>query len=443
MASIGILGAGPAGLAAALRLARSGLSVHLFEAAPELGGLARSFELDDVTIERYYHFLCGVDQGYFDLLEELDLSESLRWRTTRMGYYFHGRLYPFSSSLDLLRFGGTSLLGRIRYGLSALYASWIEDWRPLDARRAEPWLISMMGESAYRATWYPLLSRKFPGVHDQISAAWVWHRIHRVARSRKTLFHKERLGHLVGGTQTLVDALEARLGALDVTVHRETPAERILIEDRRAVGVSLAGDSSPRRFDHMLSAVPLPVFHRLLEHVDDPWLDELATHEFLAVVCVVLRLRRPISENFWTNVDDPRISFNGVIEYTNLNPEITPDGSSIVYVPYYLPREDPRYRRDDDSLIAECVEALRLIQPALADDDVLSAAVSRDPFAQVVCPAGFAERVPGHETPFRGLYLVESSQLYPSDRTISGTIDLAHAAVERVLAAETRSEATP
>ena len=59
-------------------------------------------------------------------------------------------------------------------------------------------------------------------------------------------------------------------------------------------------------------------------------------------------------------------------------------------------------------------------------DDVIDFAVSRDPYAQVICPIGFADLVPGHETPIDRLYLIESSQLYPSDRTISGTLDLAH-----------------
>lgn len=41
-----VLGAGPAGLAAALRAARSGASVTLVEAADEVGGLCRTFQSD-------------------------------------------------------------------------------------------------------------------------------------------------------------------------------------------------------------------------------------------------------------------------------------------------------------------------------------------------------------------------------------------------------------
>ena len=34
-----------------------------------------------------------------------------------MGFFYNGRLYPFTSGLDLLRFDGIDLPGRVRYGL--------------------------------------------------------------------------------------------------------------------------------------------------------------------------------------------------------------------------------------------------------------------------------------------------------------------------------------
>ena len=46
----------------------------------------------------------------------------------------------------------------------------------------------------------------------------------------------------------------------------------------------------------------------------------------VGVVCVLLKLKRPFSRNFWMNINDPRIEIPGLIEYTNLNPL---DGSVI------------------------------------------------------------------------------------------------------------------
>lgn len=430
-ASVGIVGGGPAGLGLARHLAVSGFEVSLFEAAPELGGLARSFRFGDVVIERYYHFICGTDEPYFRFLDELGIRDRLRWNATRMGFFYDGRLYRFSSAFDLLRFDGISLLGRLRYGLSALYFSLLRDWKRLDGKKAEPWLISLLGEEAYKATWYPLLAVKFPDAHEDISGAWVWHRVHRLAKSRKTLFHRERLGHLEGGTQTLIDAVEERLRAAGVELAAGVPVRRILIEDGRATGLETA-DGRERRFDSVVSAVPLPHFLRMAPDLPADYRARLSSIDFIGVICLTLRLKRPLTGYFWTNVNDPRIPFNGCIEYTNLNPQMTPDGSAILYVPYYLPRDHERFGYSDERLFDECLDCLRLIDPELRAGDVIDWVVSRDPYAQVVCPAGFAERVPGHRTPVPGLYLIESSQLFPSDRTISGTLDLARNVAELI-----------
>ena len=429
--TIGVIGGGPAGLALADDLSRAGFDVTLFEAARDLGGLARSFEFGDIRIERYYHFLCTTDTGYFRKLGELDLTETLRWRPTRMGFFYRGRLYPFSSALDLLGFDGISLGGRLRYGLLALRCALIERWQPLDDVAAEGWLKAALGEQAYMATWYPLLRVKFDRFHDQISAAWVWHRVHRVARSRRTPFHQERLGFLEGGTDTLVAALEAALRGRGVKLHAGEPVQRILIEGRRAAGIETA-DGRRWPFDAVVSAVPLPHFVRMAPDLPADYRAGLAAVDFIGVICVTLRLRHPLTENFWLNVNDDRIPFNGCIEYTNLNPGMTPDGSSIVYVPFYLPRDHERFTFDDERLVADCVRAFGLINPRFQPDWVLHSAVSRDPYAQVICTTGFAARVPAHVTPVENLFLIDSCQLYPADRTISGTIDLAHEVAKRI-----------
>jgi len=422
--TVGIVGGGPAGLALADDLSRAGYGVTLFEAAPELGGLARSFQLGDLRIERYYHFLCSGDTGYFGKLRELGMEGALRWRPTRMGFFYRGRLYPFSSIGDLLRFDGVSLAGRLRYGLLALRCSLTGRWRALDAVPGEAWLRRFLGDEAYMATWYPLLKVKFDRFHDRISAAWVWHSIHRVGRSRKTPLHRERMGYLAGGTETLVDALTAALRARGVRLLPGTPVAKIAIEDGRARGVETA-DGALWPFDAVVSAVPLPHFVRLAPGLPEAYREALAGVDFIGVVCVVLRLKHPLSESFWLNVNDERVPFNGCIEYTNLNPEATPDGSSILYVPFYLPRDHERFAYPDERLVDDCVRALALINPRFRPDWVIDAAVSRDPYAQVICTTGFAARVPAQETPVESLFLIDSTQLYPADRTISGTIDLA------------------
>ena len=58
--------------------------------------------------------------------------------------------------------------------------------------------------------------------------------------------------------------------------------------------------------------------------------------------------------------------------------------------------------------------------------------VFRDRFAQAICTTNFAQRIPPVRTPIAGLFLTDSTQLYPSDRTISGMFGQAKRVAELV-----------
>ncbi|MBX7258126.1 MAG: FAD-dependent oxidoreductase, partial [Candidatus Hydrogenedentes bacterium] len=137
---VGIIGAGISGLAAALALAKRGLHVEVFERGPEVGGLISTFDFDGAQVERYYHFLCRADHGYFELCRELGLSDRLNWRRPKTGFHFDGVTYPFTSPLDLLRFSPIPFAQRVRFGVFALEARLRQEWSQLDELAARPWL---------------------------------------------------------------------------------------------------------------------------------------------------------------------------------------------------------------------------------------------------------------------------------------------------------------
>jgi hypothetical protein len=76
-------------------------------------------------------------------------------------------------------------------------------------------------------------------------------------------------------------------------------------------------------------------------------------------------------------------------------------------------------------LLRDCVEGLRQVQPSFDHTWILGFRVFRDRYAQAICTTNFASRVPSVRTPIAGLYLTDSTQLYPSDRTISGMFGMA------------------
>lgn len=69
-AQVAIIGAGYAGMAAAVELASSGIPADVFEASRVLGGRARTVELDGVTVDNGQHLLVG---AYRETLRLIDL----------------------------------------------------------------------------------------------------------------------------------------------------------------------------------------------------------------------------------------------------------------------------------------------------------------------------------------------------------------------------------
>ncbi|HRX77987.1 MAG TPA: FAD-dependent oxidoreductase, partial [Pirellulaceae bacterium] len=69
---IAVIGAGPAGMTAALQLSRRGVDVSVFEAGPSVGGLARSFELwgqrVDLGPHRFFSTDARVNRLWLDIV---------------------------------------------------------------------------------------------------------------------------------------------------------------------------------------------------------------------------------------------------------------------------------------------------------------------------------------------------------------------------------------
>jgi protoporphyrinogen oxidase len=421
---IGIIGAGITGMSAALRLAGSGHHVEIFQREAGLGGLIATFDFDGTRTEHFYHFLCATDTGYFTLCRELGIESRIRFVRPQTGFYYEGRRFGFTSALDLLRFTPIPLSQRIRFGLFALEAQRRTEWAQLDEITARPWLIDRLGQRAYDVIWEPLLTLKFGTLHDRISAAWVWHRIHRVIRS------KGRMGYLEGGTGVLLDTLQRALEARGVVIHAGRPVAGVLADGGRVDGLRLA-DGSTYACDRVLSTIPLALLADLLPREWAEYAAGLKDVQYIGVACLSFKLKRRVSPYFWLNVHDARVPFNGIIEYTNLNPMA---GEHIAYVPYYVATDHPVYRTSDDALIGQTWKAIRLIAPHLVDDDLVASHVARTPFAQAICTTHFLRKVPTSRTPIQGLHLLDSVLLYPEDRTQSGSILKAFQCAEELAA---------
>lgn len=416
--NIAVIGSGPMGLSVAYELLKNGHRVTIYEADSVIGGMSASFDFSGTRIERYYHFICAGDRPLFEMLDELGIKDKLKWQKTRMGYYYEGRLNDWGNPVALLKFQGADLLSKVRYGIHAFFSVKRNDWKPLDRKEATAWIKKWIGEKAYDIWWKNLFDLKFYDYARNLSAAWIWTRIKRVGSSRYDLFN-EKLGYLEGGSETLLKVLRTRIDELGGKICLNSPVRKIRTENGSVSGVEVGEEF----FSHevIVSTIPVPYINSLVPTLPHDIACKFKDLKNIAVVCIIVKLKKPVSENFWVNVNDPRMDIPGLVEYTNLRRL----EHHIVYVPFYLPGEHPKYRDPDEVFFGKVKKYLMTINPEITDSDFLDIRASRYRYAQPICEPGYLEKLPPMALPLRGLYVADTSYYYPEDRGISESIRFA------------------
>lgn len=422
-----VLGAGAMGLAAAYRAVALGHRVTLVEAAPEPGGMAAHFSLGDLSVERFYHFVCKSDEPTFALMRELGIGDRMRWRPTSMGYFTGGALHPWGDPVSLLRFPHLSLSEKLRYGLLMFVSTRRDSWGALERQSARAWIERWCGRAVYDRLWRPLFDLKFYEYADNISAAWIWTRIRRVGRSRRSLLQEE-LGYIEGGSETLVAALVRAIEAGGGRVLLREPAVRVRVEADRVAGVETERGFHPA--DAVISTVPTPLVGALVPDLPEEWRRAYGRIANIGVVCVVLKLRRSVTPHFWVNVVEPGMPIPGIIEFSNLRATAT--GEAVVYVPYYMPVTNPLWARPDAAFVEESLACIARINPAVSGADLVASHVGRLRHAQPVCPPGFRAMLPPVRTPIEGLQIADTCFYYPEDRGIAESVRLGQAMAHAV-----------
>lgn len=420
MKKVAVIGAGPMGLAAAYELSKQGKKVDIYEFDDRIGGMSAHFDFNGMDIERYYHFVCGQDHPLFDLLDELNMRDKLHWVDTKMGYYYNGQLHKWGDPLSLLTFPHLDLISKLRYGAHMFFSSKRkkEQWKDLDSIDAVKWLKKGGGHKSYKVLWERLFKLKFHHYTDNLSAAWIWARIRRMGQSRRNIF-QESLGYIEDGSETLLKRLQQEIEDKGGQILLSTPVTQVISDQTNKVtGIRVKDEEI--EYDQVISTIPLQYVPKLIPQLPDEHLIQYKQVENIGVVCLLFKLKKPVTNNFWLNISDENLEIPGVIEMSNLRPL----SEHTVYVPYYMPQSLEKFQWSDDKFINEAQAYLKKLNPDLKDSDIIDSNVSRYAFAQPICQPDFAHHLPPMRSVIEGLFIADTSYYYPEDRSISESIHL-------------------
>ncbi|MDH5394724.1 MAG: NAD(P)/FAD-dependent oxidoreductase [Gammaproteobacteria bacterium] len=420
MKRIAVIGAGPMGLAAAYELVKQGNQVDVYEHDDRIGGMSAHFDFNGMDIERYYHFVCGKDQPLFDLLDELNMRDKLHWVDTKMGYFYNGQLHKWGDPISLLTFPHLDIISKLRYGAHMFFSSKRkkEQWKDLDSVDAVKWLKQGGGLKSYMVLWERLFQLKFHHYTDNLSAAWIWARIRRMGQSRRSIF-QEQLGYIEAGSETLLKRLQHEIEGKGGKILLNTPVSQVLSNANNKVTGIKSGENE-LLYDQVISTIPLQYVPKLIPQLPDEHLTQYKKVQNIGVVCLLFKLKKAVTPNFWLNISDTHFEIPGIIEMSNLRPL----ADHTVYIPYYMPQTLDKFKWSDQQFIEEALSYLKKLNPDLTDSDIIDTNVSRYAFAQPICQPDFAHHLPPMRSVIEGLFIADTSYYYPEDRSISESVHL-------------------
>ncbi len=296
---VAVVGAGLAGLSAALRLKDAGAQVELFERSRLIGGRATSFEIDGVEVDNGQHvFLAcctefvrfaqrvGMD-GHMHVQERFDArilardGRAGRLRAGALPAPFHllesFATYPFLTLGEKLRIARA--LASVTRKPASTTPSLSKDEPP---ETFEAWLQqNRQGVGERRAFWEPFFIPALNAPFDRVAAADAIFVLRTAflgdAGAARFGFSKVPLAHLAAAAAAQLDAVHATTAVLTL--------EPNSTDDRVTLSLS-KGD--PRTFDAVVLAVPPRQVERILGDASRYGIANLEAYDAYPIVDVHL-----------------------------------------------------------------------------------------------------------------------------------------------------------
>ena len=431
--SFGIVGGGIMGMTLAWRLTQQGKKVTLFEAAPELGGLATSWKMDDVEWDKFYHVILLSDSYTRGILKEIGLDDSMEWVETKTGFYMKGKLYSMSDTVEFLKFPTLNLIDKFRLGLTILVASRIKNWKRLEKVPVTTWLRKWSGKNTFNKIWLPLLKAKLGDTYTKTSAVFIWATIQRLYGARRSGLKKEMFGYVPGGYKTVIETFKQKLLAAGVEIKTSHVATEIKTAENNRVQISFT-DGIKYEFSRVVSTLPSSLSAKLCSGLSEKEVSQLTKIEYMGVICVAVMLDKPISPYYITNITDTWVPFTGVIEMSALVDKKYFNGRSLVYLPKYVISTDPMFTKSDEEIREFFIDNFKKMYPWLTDSNIQFTGVARARHVITVLAENYSENLPPVTTSVPGVYIVNTSHILDGTLNINETLKVAETKLQEITA---------
>jgi protoporphyrinogen oxidase len=391
---IAVIGAGPAGLSAALRLQLAGKNVTVYEAADQVGGMAKSFELWGQIVDLGPHRFFSSDPRVNKFwLESVDYEYVMVNRLTRIYYKNRFFSYPIQAT-NALR--GLGIFEALRCVLSYLKVKVVPN---KEESKFDSWVTNRFGRRLFEI-FFKSYTEKLWGISCSVLDADF-----AAQRIKKLSLYEAVKGAIFGNRnnkhRTLVDEFAyPNLGAGYVytkMAQKFIAAGGSLRLKTQVMDITLLGDSveitssdtEQKIYDHLISTMPIT---QLVAKIGAPSeiLELTKELKFRNTILVYLEVKgnNPFPDQ-WIYVHAQNLLTGRITNFSNWTKTINRNEEHhIICLEYWCYDSDEIWTQEDSKLIS--LATRELYETKLIDNEtILRGFVRRVPKCYPVYSSGY------------------------------------------------------
>jgi protoporphyrinogen oxidase len=395
--SVGIVGAGPAGLTAAYLLSKKGFVVDVYEADSEVGGMCKTIELWNNQVDIGPHRFFSNDRRVNELwLDVVGSDYEMVNRLTRIFYkgkYFDYPLKPVNAFVNL---------GAVETTRCLLSYARQRFTNGVQGDDFETWVVQRFGHRLYHI-FFKTYSEKLWGIPcTELDVDFAAQRIKKLSlyEAVKNAFfggggHKtlvDEFAYPLGGTGMVYRNMANKIKENNGHVMTGTPIRKICVEDGKAKGLVLS-TGQEKMYDAVISSMPLTHLVNTMDNVPDHVKERVTELKFRNTIIVYLNVTgKDLFPDNWLYIHSAELTTGRITNFRNWVPQICTTDTTILALEFWSNTDEALWQLADEQLIALAKKDI-LKTGLIANHSIIGGAVYRIPKCYPVYKKGYKDNL--------------------------------------------------
>lgn len=375
---VAVIGAGPAGLACALKLAEEGVMVDVYEKELQIGGMTKSFDLWGQRVDLGPHRFFSMDEMVNSFwLSQVKDEYVMVDRLTRIYYNRKFFLYPVKAMNAL------SNLGFLEACACILSYLKVQFHKKREERTFEEWVSNKFGYKLY-SIFFKTYSERLWGIPcTELDADFARQRIKGLnmmevikgaliphkGTKHKTLVERFAYPSMGGGVP--YENMAEKLEKLGSKVYTGMQVNGLFVEMGTAKGIIMA-DGSIRNYDYVVSSAPFTEMISSIKNFPEKVYKAAEGLVYRNTTLVYLRIERSdLFKDNWIYVHDKSVCFGRITNFRNWSPKtLKSRKETILALEYWSYDKDTLWKLSDFDMVQ--LAKAEIIKIGLVNGDDIS-----------------------------------------------------------------------